>query len=195
MKVFGLTGGMGMGKSAAAQILCERGVPLADTDLLARQIVEPGHPASREIQEVFGREFLDQRGQLRRDKLAGIVFADPAARQKLESITHPRIRELWKKQMAVWREEQKPLAVVVIPLLFETGAETEFDATICVACSPETQRRRLLERGWTSEQIGLRLAAQLPAEEKISRSDFVAWNDAGLDVLGGQLDRIIDGGT
>jgi dephospho-CoA kinase len=191
MKVFGLTGGIGMGKSAAGQLLRDRGLPTVDTDVLARQIVEPGQPALREIQQAFGGEIVGPDGRLRRKELARIVFSDPAARQKLEGITHPRIRELWMKQIGMWRAERQPLAIVVIPLLFETGAERELDATICAACSANTQRRRLADRGWTAEQIQQRLAAQWPVEKKSGAADFVVWTEGGLEVLGQQLERIL----
>ena len=180
-----------MGKSTAAQFLVKRGVSLVDTDILAREVVGPGQPALKEIQRTFGDEVIASDGQLRRDVLARIVFSDPVARQKLESLTHPRIRELWGEQVALWRAAQTPVACVIIPLLFETGAEREFDATICVACSPATQQKRLQERGWTPEQISQRIAAQLPVERKIASASFVVWSDGSLDVLAAQLDRVL----
>jgi len=193
MKLFGLTGGIGMGKSAAAQILERRGLPIVDSDLLARRVVEPGQPALAEIQCAFGNHVVAADGQLRRDELARIIFSDPTARQKLESITHPRIRQLWGEQVELWRTQNEPTGIVVIPLLFETNAEKEFDATICVACSEVTQRKRLHERGWTPEQIAQRIAAQLPIDKKITRADFVAWNEGRLEVLAEQLERIVTG--
>jgi dephospho-CoA kinase len=191
MKLLGLTGGVGMGKSTAAEFLVKRGVSLVDTDILARQVVERGQPALKEIQRTFGDEVIASDGQLRRDVLARIVFSDPAARQKLESLTHPRIRELWGEQVAHWRAAQIPVACVVIPLLFETAAEREFDATICVACSPATQQKRLQLRGWTPIQISQRIAAQFPVERKIAGANFVVWSEGGLDVLEAQLDRVL----
>jgi dephospho-CoA kinase len=191
MKLFGLTGGIGMGKSTAAKILSERGLPVADTDLLARQVVEPGQPALEEIRRAFGDAVIAGDGSLRRDTLARIVFSDAAARQKLEAITHPRIRQLWREQVELWRARQASLGCVVIPLLFETGAETELDATICVACSNATQQERLGERGWTAEQIRERMAAQFPVEKKITRATFVAWNEGSREVLAAQLERIV----
>ena len=193
MKLFGLTGGIGMGKSAAAQIFERRGVPVVDTDILARRIVEPGQPALAEIQRVFGDHVVAPDGELRREELARIIFSDPAARQKLESITHPRIRELWGQQVDLWRAQNRPVGVVVIPLLFETNAESEFDATICVACSTATQRKRLQDRGWTPEQIAQRIAAQLPIDKKIAKADFVAWNEGSMEVLAEQLERMVTG--
>jgi dephospho-CoA kinase len=191
MKLFGLTGGIGMGKSTAAQLLCARGLPVVDTDQLARQIVEPGQPALKEIQSAFGNQILDSSGQLRRGELARIVFSDTVAREKLEQITHPRILELWKKQVQLWRNENHKSAAVVIPLLFETQVETEFEAVICVACSPATQLQRLVERGWSSQQIAQRMAAQWPVEKKMTLSKYVLWSEGKIEILSEQLSRIV----
>src|ERR1019366_2307982 len=113
MKVVGLTGGVGMGKSTAAQLLGSRGAAVVDTDDLARQVVEPGQPALAEVREAFGAEIVGPDGRLRRDELARRVFADPAARQQLEALLHPPIRALWRAQVENWRPEGRPLAVVV----------------------------------------------------------------------------------
>jgi dephospho-CoA kinase len=191
MNVCGLTGGVGMGKSAAAEFLRARRVPVVDTDELARQLVQPAQPALAEIQAEFGKDIVTPDGRLRREELARIVFADAAAREKLEAILHPRIRESWLAQIESWRGEKHPLAVVVIPLLFETRAESHFTKIICAACSSVTQRERLLARGWTPDQIAQRLAAQWPVEQKIARSDFVVWTDGALDAHAQQIDRIL----
>ena len=190
MKLLGLTGGIGMGKSTAAEFLRTRGAQIVDTDELARQLVQPGQPALTEIQTEFGKKVIAPDGRLRRDELAEIIFADAAARKKLETILHPRIRERWLAQVEIWRKENRALAVVVIPLLFETRAESHFNKIICVACSAATQRERLLARGWTPNQIKQRLAAQWPVEQKISRADFVVWTDGALDVHASQLEQI-----
>jgi dephospho-CoA kinase len=180
-----------MGKSTAAQLLSQRGVSVVDTDVLARRVVEPGQPALAEVQRIFGPDIVAPDGRLRRDELARIVFADPVARQKLEDILHPRIRALWRDQVAAWRAEGRPLAVVVIPLLFETNAQAELDATLCVACSPATQRQRLLARGWSADQLEQRLRAQWPIEQKIVTSDYLIWTEGSLDLHAAQLDRIL----
>jgi dephospho-CoA kinase len=161
-----------------------------DTDVLARKVVEPGAPALGEIEWAFGRKILNEKGELRRDALAQIVFSDSAARQKLEGILHPRIRDLWMRKFAEWHAAGKTVAVVVIPLLFETAAESELDKTICVACSEATQRRRLLARGWTAEQIAQRIAAQWPVEKKIAKADYVIWTEGEMETLGEQLNAI-----
>ena len=191
MKTIGLTGGIGMGKSACAQLLQWRGAAVVDTDELARQLVKPGQPALAEVREIFGAAVIGPDGQLQREQLAQIVFTNPAARKTLEDILHPRIRDLWHARIETWRNEGKPLAVVVIPLLFETKAEAEFDTVICVACSAATQRQRLLARGWTPEQIEQRIAAQLPIEEKMARAHHVIWTEAGMDVHAQQVYRIV----
>jgi len=193
MKTFGLTGGVGMGKSTAAGFLRARGAQVVDTDELARQLVQPGEAALAEIQNVFGKKIVSDDGRLRRDELARIVFADSAARKKLEEILHPKIRGRWLAQMENWRRENHPLAVVVIPLLFETQAGLQFDKIICVACSAANRQKRLLERGWTPEQIRQRIAAQMPVDEKIARSDFVVWTDGDLESHSAQLDLILAG--
>ena len=191
MKTFGLTGGVGMGKSTTAELLRARGVPVVDTDDLARSVVEPGQPALREVQAVFGQNIVGPDGQLRRDELARLVFSNVRARQKLEAILHPRIQELWSAQLATWRAEGRELAVVVIPLLFETQAETHFDAVICVACSAATQKQRLLARGWTPAECAQRIAAQWPVEQKMAKANYVVWTEAGRDVHAQQLERIL----
>ena len=191
MKVCGLTGGVGMGKSTAAEFLRASGARVVDTDELARQLVEPGQFALAEIKGEFGEGIILPAGGLNRGELARIIFADSAARKKLEAILHPRIRELWLAQIKIWRKENCKLAVVVIPLLFETQAESQFDKIICVACSAANQQKRLSERGWTSEQIKQRIAAQMPVEQKIARADFVVWTDGDLDSHAQQLERIL----
>ncbi|MCX6895640.1 MAG: dephospho-CoA kinase [Verrucomicrobia bacterium] len=191
MKVYGLTGGIGMGKSTAAGFLHERGIPVVDTDELARQLVQPGQPALAEITAAFGAEILSAAGELRREELARLVFADAAARKRLEAILHPRIRDRWLAQIVEWRTAGSAAAVVVIPLLFETGAESNFDKIICVACSAATQRERLLARGWTAEQISQRIAAQWPVEKKMALAHHVVWTEGDSTVLAAQLARII----
>ncbi len=191
MKLIGLTGGIGMGKTAASSWLAQHGCAVADTDLIARQLVQPGQPALREIEAAFGSNLIAPDGSLRRADLAERVFNNPTDRRRLEAILHPRIRQAWQLQVHQWRLHQRPLAAIVIPLLFETGAETEFDVILCVACSTAAQQERLRSRGWTPEQISQRTRAQCPIDEKMARAHFVVWNEADLGVLGDQLTRVL----
>ena len=190
-RIYGLTGGVGMGKSTASHLLEEMGIQSVDSDDLARQVVEPGRPALEEIKTQFGAGVLNQLGHLNRSKMASIVFGDKLQREKLESIIHPKVRELWMKQVAEWRSENLSLGIVIIPLLFEVEAEVEFDKVICVACTPNTQHKRLSDRGWTDGQINARVAAQMDISEKIERSDYLLWNEGERSVTGEQLKRII----
>jgi dephospho-CoA kinase len=187
MKLIGLTGGIGMGKSAAADWFADRGVPVVDTDVLAREVVAPGQPALAEIARRFGPEFLAPAVGLRRDALARLVFENATARKELEAILHPAIRARWLAVAAQWREEQRPAGVVAIPLLYETGAAGEFDQVICVACRAQTQLARLERRGWTDEQIAARIASQWPVEKKMALADFVIWSEGGLEAHHAQL--------
>jgi dephospho-CoA kinase len=171
-------------------LLRRRGLPVVDSDVIARQIVEPGQPALSEIRQLFGAEIIGDDGHLRRDELARRVFADAEARGKLEGILHPRIRAVWQAQLQAWRAEGRHTAVAVIPLLFETDAAGNFDSIVCVACSASTQQRRLRARGWTEEQIRQRIAAQLPVEKKMLLADYVVWTEGPLDLHEAQLRRI-----
>jgi dephospho-CoA kinase len=179
-----------MGKTAAAGILAERGVPVVDTDFIAREVAAPGEAGFTEIKAAFGDAVVGSDGSLNRAALAETVFSDPAARARLESILHPLIRQRWLEIAKNWKEQGKKTGVVVIPLLFETGAEQEFERVICIACSGQLQSARLHERGWNAEQVTGRLAAQWPIEKKIDRSDFVIWNDSTIEVLREQLGRV-----
>ena len=191
MTRLGLTGGIGMGKSTAAELLAKRGAKVSDSDQLARELVEPGQPALAEIAGAFGDDVLREDGSLDRAKMAALVFNDSTAREKLEGILHPRIREAWQARLDGWAAAGEQLAVAVIPLLFETRAEANFDRTVCVACSPEAQRERLRERGWSDDQISSRLEAQMAVDEKMKRSDHVVWTDGTIEAHAAQWDALL----
>lgn len=190
MKFIGLTGGIGMGKSTAAAWLRQYAVPVADSDQIARQVVAPGQPALAEIRAAFGPEFVDASGRLNREALGRRVFSDARARQELEAIMHPRIRAIWQAASQSWRQAGYSLGVAIIPLLYETAAETQFDAVVCVACSVAAQRARLAERGWSESEIENRNRAQWPIEQKITQANYVVWNEGVERVLADQM-RII----
>ena len=191
MKLCGLTGGVGMGKSTAAAFFSQHGARVMDTDEIARELVQPGQPALAEIKKEFGHKIISSTGELKRNELAQIIFNDNVARKKLQAILHPRIRERWESQVETWRKENCPLAIVVIPLLFETAAESHFEKIICVASSPAAQCERLAARGWSPEQIQQRIAAQLPIEQKVARSHFVLWSEGKLEAHAQQVTHIL----
>jgi dephospho-CoA kinase len=191
MKLYGLTGGMGMGKSTAAGLLAKRGVPMVDTDVIAHQLTGPAEPALEEIQKRFGREIIGADGRLRREELARLIFDDAAARKDLENILHPRIRAVWQSTAERWQAEGKACGVVVIPLLYETNVAASFDAVVCVACTGATQRQRLQARGWDERQINERNRAQWPVAKKMELANYVIWTEGNLEILSVQLDRIV----
>jgi dephospho-CoA kinase len=191
MYLLGITGSVGTGKTTVGKILSDFGLKVVDTDDIAREVVMPGQPALDEIREVFGAEYFNPDGTLNRGKMAKLVFHDPESRKRLEAILHPRIRSRWKQIADDWEKSGVPAGAVVIPLLFETNAQDEFDAVICVACSPDIQKQRLLNKGWSEEEISARIGSQLPLEEKIRLSDYVIWNDAGVNVLAEQVRLIL----
>jgi len=191
MTSLGITGGIGTGKSEVAAHLGRLGVPVLDTDAIARDLVEPGCPALSEIVDAFGGGLLEASGRLDRAALATLVFADVTARQRLEDILHPRIFEAWMAWLdGCRRRPGLRVAAVVIPLLFEKGYSGRFDRIAAVACSPATQRRRLLGRGWTEVEIDQRLAAQWPMADKFRRADFGLWSEGCLEVLQEQVQAV-----
>jgi len=191
MKLLGITGGIGMGKSTTGALLEKRGLAVADTDLIARQLVGPARPALAEIAAAFGPAVVQPDGLLDRKALASRVFADPAEREKLEAILHPKIRRAWAAEVEEWRAAGFEFGAVIIPLLFETRAEPLFDAVICVACGAASQLERLDQRGWSRAEIKQRKEAQWPVEEKIARADFVIWTDTTLEAHAAQLDGVL----
>ena len=190
-RVLGLTGGVGMGKSTAARLLKKAGLPVVDSDDLAREAVQPGTEGLAEIADGFGEGFLKADGSLDRDKMASTVFQDEAARKRLETIIHPRVRAAWENRIEQWREQKRPVGVVVIPLLFEVGLQDSFDVVLCVASTASTQRSRLRGRNWSDAQIAARIAAQMDIAQKMDLADHVLWNEGTPDQLGEQLNGIL----
>lgn len=179
-----------MGKSTVATLIEKRGVEVVDTDKLARKVVEPGQPTLPEIQELFGTGVISADGSLNRQELARRVFGSEVARRQLEAILHPRIRALWKTQIDDWRKADRQSGAVVIPLLYETRAEKNFDFVICIACSRETQKQRLADRKMSPEQIQQRIDAQWAIDKKMELADYVIWNEGDLRVVEEQIDKI-----
>ena len=190
-RVLGLTGGVGMGKSTAARLLKKAGLPLVDSDDLAREAVQPGTEGLAEIADEFGEGFLKPDGSLDRDKMASTVFQDQAARKQLEAIINHRVRAVWENRIEQWREQKRPVGVVVIPLFFEVGVQDSFDAVLCVASTASTQRSRLRGRNWSDDQIAARIAAQMDIAQKMDLADHVLWNEGTPDQLGEQLNGIL----
>ncbi len=192
--IIGLTGGIASGKSLVAAELQRRGIPVIDTDEIARQVVAPGQPAWQCLSETFGPEYFTPDGQLDRAAMARRVFAEPAARRTLEAITHPRIYAEVDRRIAELRSAAIPpaLIVVAVPLLYETAAEDRFDDVVVVYATREQQRERLIRtRGYTPEDADARIAAQLPLEDKIRRTAHVIDNTGTPDDTRAQVDALL----
>lgn len=190
MLLVGLTGGIGSGKTTVARMLERRGAVVFDADVLARKAVEPGTPGFNAVVERFGASVLAPGGDLDREALASIVFADPAARRDLEAIVHPEVRRMFAEACEAYRDTD---AVIVFsaPLLVETGMHTAFDVLIVVSATEGTQIERLMRgRGMSEEQIRARMAAQAPLEEKAAVADILIDNEGTLEELEAQVDRV-----
>ena len=186
-----LTGGIATGKSWVRGRFEDLGIRSIDADVLAREAVAVGTPGLAAVVRRFGAETLLPSGALDRQKLAGIVFADPDARRDLEAIVHPEVRRATDEWFALLDPRAHPWALADISLLYETGRDRDFDAVIVVACDPETQVRRMIDRDGLSEHDARqRLAAQLPIAEKVAKADYVIRTDGTLDETDDQVTRL-----
>jgi dephospho-CoA kinase len=192
VRLVGLTGGIASGKTTFAGALRTRSVPVVDADALSRAAVAPGTPALAEIVRAFGPGVLAPDGALDRKRLAAIVFADPAARRRLEDIIHPAVRAGMAAETARLAAAGHALAFYDTPLLYEVGLESILDSVVVVWAPPEVQRERLaLRDGLTPDEADARLAAQLPLDEKAARADFVVDNSGPPEALAGKAERLL----
>jgi dephospho-CoA kinase len=193
LKVLGLTGGIGSGKSTVAKLVSGLGVPVLDADLLAREVVEPGQPAHAEIAAAWPG-VIDPYGKVDRKRLGKIVFDDPVARARLESITHPRIQALAEHRLSDLAAKGHKVALYEASLLVESGRYRDFDGLIVVTASPETQLERALARGGlTEEEAQKRIDAQLPLLAKVKVATHLVDNDGDLDSTKTQVERLVAG--
>jgi dephospho-CoA kinase len=193
-----LTGGIATGKSHVLQALRTKGIPCLDADVLAHGVMAAETEATRAIAARFG-DVLTPDGAVDRQKLGPIVFGDDNARRALEAIVHPAVyRAIQAGLRAFELSGGSALAVVDIPLLYETGRAGEFDRVIATVCSEANQRERLKARGLTATQIEQRLAAQLPAAEKAKRADIAISTDGTFEEteeqVGAAIARLLQGG-
>ncbi len=190
MLLVGLTGGIGSGKSTVAGMLEKRGAVVFDADMLARQAVAPGTAGFDRVVERFGPHVLAPGGDIDREALSSIVFADPAARRDLEAIVHPEVLRMFAEGYEEYQGTDR-IVVFSAPLLVETGMHTAFDVLIVVSAPVEAQVQRLMrERGMSEAAVHARIAAQLPLEAKAEAADVIVDNEGSLDELEGQVDRV-----
>ena len=189
MLLLGLTGSIGMGKSTTAKLFAEAGVPVYDADATVHMLYEG--EAVPAIEAAFPGTTAD--GKVDRNKLSARVVHDPAAIKQLEQIVHPMLGASRQKFLHDAEQSGASVAVVDIPLLFETGGEKRVDAVVVVTTTPEIQRQRILERdNMTGEKLDALLARQLPDAEKRKRADFVVDTSHGLDPVRARIRDILD---
>lgn len=193
MKLVGLTGGIASGKSTVAKILQSLGAAIVNADDLAREVVEPGHEAWKEIVASFGAEILQSDQTLDRQKLRTLIFNQPEARKRLESIIHPRVRALAEERIRQYAAAGYPVVIYEVPLLFEGNLQEWLRPVILVACDVETQNARLRKRDHlTAADAEKHIAAQMSLKDKRRLADYVIENNGSLEDLERQTRQILE---
>jgi len=194
MILVGLTGGVATGKSTVANMFKQCGAVVIDADELARQVVEPGKPAWRQIVKTFGRGVLNQDRSLNRQALGAIIFRHPAKRRALETIIHPRVaREQARLTRQAARKDPKAVVIYDVPLLFEAGIDKRVDHTIVVTANQTTQVSRLKHRNGLSRAEALRrISSQMPMAQKIQQADHVLDGTVPRPSLRKQVGRLFE---
>jgi dephospho-CoA kinase len=191
--LFGLTGGIGSGKSTVAARFRERGLPVIDADELARAVVAPGTPGRAEIVAALGPGVLDAAGELDRKRVAGIVFNDENARRRLNAITHPRVAALALERTQELESRGEPLACYEVPLLVESGLAGVLKPLVVVTADVATQLERAMARDLATEaEIRARIDAQMPVADKARLADFVVDNSGPIESTRSQADEVLD---
>ncbi|WP_054957070.1 dephospho-CoA kinase [Paenibacillus dakarensis] len=188
----GLTGGIATGKSTVSSMLIRKGALLVDADIIAREVMLPGHPVLAAVAAHFGQDIIQADGQLDRKKLGEVIFNDPEERLALNGITHPAIRQEIRRQMAEYEAAYPDRLVVVdIPLLYESELQTLFEKVVAVYVPREKQIERLMERDKiTEEQALARLNSQMDIEQKKSMADEVIDNSGTMEETSEQVDKL-----
>lgn len=191
-KIYGLTGGIGSGKSTFGSMLRELGATIIDADQVAREAVKPGTPALVEITNAFGPDVLNADGTLNRETLGDIVFTDPEARETLNAIIHPRIAAISAERMMQAVQDAAGPIFYEAALLVENNAYQQFAGLVVVTASREAQLSRIMQRnGLTVEDAEARVNAQLPLEEKERLADYVISNDGTIDELRARAEELM----
>lgn len=192
MIIVGLTGGIASGKSTVAEMFKNKGAVVLDADSAAKEVVSVEEPAWKEIVDYFGGDILLRDRNIDRKKLGDIVFNNPEARDKLNSIVHPRVIEKFVKETEELKNKNKPPEALIydVPLLVEAGMHQAADVVVLVYTSPEVQKQRLAERdGFSGEEIDARLSSQMPLEEKKKYADYTINNDGSIKETLRQVDE------
>ncbi len=192
MKIIGLTGGIGTGKSTVSAYLAQKGCKIIDADLISHQMTEAGSPCLAEIRDAFGEEVFLRDGNLDRKKVGRLVFADAEKKETLEQIITRRVIEKTLRILQDCRAQQEDLVVLDAPLLFECGMQRYTDETWLVVCRTETRLRRIAARdGLAEEDIQKRIANQMSTEQKEKLADYIIDNSRDLAWLYAQIDTLL----
>ncbi|EHR7110290.1 dephospho-CoA kinase [Listeria monocytogenes] len=192
-KTIGLTGSVATGKSTVSNMIQQAGIPLVDADIAARKVVEPGTEGLQEIVAYFGEEILLADGTLNRAKLGEIIFKDKEKREKLNEITHPRVKDYMLEVRERFFRAGEELVFFDIPLLFESHLESLVDQIVVVWTTTETELKRLMERNnLTKEDALRRIESQMGIDEKARKADFVIDNNESLEKTQKQVYTFIE---
>jgi dephospho-CoA kinase len=190
MYVIGLTGGIASGKSTVVQMLEQKGAVLLSADAVGHEVYEPGRPAWQEIVDAFGRQVLAEDGTIDRRRLGAIAFSDPQQLQRLNAITHPRMKEMMREKLNEERARGTRMAVLEAALLFDAGWDDLTDEVWVTVAPPEVAARRTAERsGLGVEEVLARIRAQMSNEERVARSQVVIDTDCPLGRTGKQVSQ------
>lgn len=190
--IIGLTGSIASGKSTISAMLKEKGFPIVDADLVARIVVKPGTQTLQEIEEVFGKEVMNEDGTLNREALGQIIFHNPGKRKQLNDLMHPAIRAEMLHQRDKLLQEGHSTIIMDIPLLFESKLQHFVEKIMVVSVTEETQLQRLMERNSLSfEEAKARIQSQLPISEKEKGADAVIYNNGSKVESKEQLERLL----
>ncbi|PID03979.1 MULTISPECIES: dephospho-CoA kinase [unclassified Sporosarcina] len=191
--IIGLTGSIASGKSTVANMLREKGYPIVDADVIAREVVEPGSPLLDKIQRTFGKEVLREDGTLNREQLGAIIFGNQKKRQQLNELMHPAIRGRMVNQKEDYLTQGYQTVIMDIPLLFESRLQDYVEKIIVVSVTKQIQKQRLMARNeWTEAEADARIASQLDMDSKEQGADAVIYNNETLDETEKQLDAILE---
>ena len=182
-----VTGGIACGKSEVGFCLADQGVAVLDADELAHELMAPGRKVHAAVVREFGDRFVRADGNIDREALAGLVFADEEARGRLNAIVHPLVAE----EMQAWLASRACTAAVLVPLLFEADMACGWDAIVCVCASERLQRERLSRRGLDDREAGQRIGSQMPVSLKVRRSGYVIVNNGTREQLREQTRRVL----
>ncbi|ARJ37985.1 dephospho-CoA kinase [Sporosarcina ureae] len=191
--IIGLTGSIASGKSTVANMLREKGYPIVDADVIAREVVEPGSPLLDKIQQTFGEEVVREDGTLNREQLGAIIFGDEVKRRQLNELMHPAIRGRMISQREDYVTQGYQTVIMDIPLLFESKLQEYVEKIVVVSVTKQIQKQRLMARNeWTEQEAAARIASQLDMNIKEQGADAVIYNNDTLEETEKQLDAILE---